>query len=77
MASSFINDSSLAMSIHKHLIKAGKIISVLAREQAVVDDSELPEADTLNAAERQEIRTLLASAKEVMESRVQGYRNAD
>lgn len=77
MASSFINDSSLAMSIHKHLIKAGKVISVLAREQAVVDDIELPEEDTLNAAQRQEIKTLLARAKEVMESRLQGYRSAE
>lgn len=31
----------------------------------------------LNAAERQETRTLLARAKGFVESRVQGYRSAD
>ena len=77
MASSFINDSALAMSIHKHLIKAGKIISALAREQVVVDDTELPEEQTLIAAERKEIDALLARAKEAMDARVRGYGGAD
>jgi phosphate:Na+ symporter len=78
MASSFINDSALAMSIHKHLIKAGKIISALAREQAVaVDVTELPEEQTLSASERKEIDALLARAKEAMDARVRGYGGAD
>ena len=76
MASSFINDAALAMSIHKHLIKAGKIISTLAREQVVVDDSELPEEESLSASERREIDAMLARAKETMDARVQGYRSA-
>jgi phosphate:Na+ symporter len=78
MASSFINDSALAMSIHKHLIKAGKIVAALAREQAVVVDvTELPEEQTLSASERKEIDALLARAKEAMDARVRGYGGAD
>ena len=78
MASSFINDSALAMSIHKKLIKAGRIVTALVHEAEVVDESELTEdEESLGAAERREINALLARTRETIDARISGYRRTD
>ena len=73
MASSCMNDMALGLSIHKHLIRAARSITALAREPLLRDETELVEEDSLNAEKRREIDALLRRNRDDIDQRVGRY----
>jgi phosphate:Na+ symporter len=73
MASSCMNDMALGLSIHKHLIRAARSITALAREPRLGDETELVDEDPLNAEKRREIEALLHRSREEIDQRVGRY----
>ena len=77
MASSFMNDSALALGLHKRLIRASRTITALARENPITDETELTEEEGLSPQSRREIGALLARNRREIETRLRQYGRRD